>query len=60
MDTIDAAQEIEWAIVQGERGVYLLQSRAEATETNRDVRPVAVSHVKDQDPVVSLLSGRQR
>jgi pyruvate,water dikinase len=55
-----SAQEIEWAIVEGERGVYLLQSRAEAAETTRDVRPVATSHVKDQDPVVSLLSGRQR
>ena len=55
-----SAQEIEWAIVHGERGVYLLQSRAETTETNRDVKPGAAPQVKDQDPVVSLLSGHQR
>lgn len=56
-----AAQEIEWAIAQGERGVYVLQSAADSTEgVNRDPTVAAPPKNPTSDPVVSLLSGRQR
>jgi pyruvate,water dikinase len=55
-----AAQDIEWAIAHGERGVYLLQSRPETVWATREATPVAAPKAKAFDHVVSLLSGRQR
>jgi pyruvate,water dikinase len=55
-----SAQDIEWAIAHGERGVYLLQSRPETVWASRDAAPVAAPKAKPFDHVLSLLSGRQR
>jgi phosphoenolpyruvate synthase/pyruvate phosphate dikinase len=55
-----AAQDIEWAIAHGERGVYLLQSRPETVWARKSVAPVAAPKAKPFDHVLSLLSGRQR
>jgi pyruvate,water dikinase len=55
-----SAQDIEWAIAHGERGVYLLQSRPETVWANREAAPVAAPKAKPFDHVLSLLSGRQR
>ncbi len=54
------AQEIEWAIAQGERGVYVLQSRPEAVAPSRDARTAPAPRTEEFRGVVSLLSGRQR
>ena len=53
-----SAQDIEWAIAQGERGVYLLQSRPETVWAHREASAVAAPKVKTFEHVVSL-SGRQ-
>jgi pyruvate,water dikinase len=54
------AQEIEWAIAQGERGVYVLQSQPEIVAPTRDASTAAVPRGEAFRGVVSLLSGRQR
>jgi pyruvate,water dikinase len=53
------AQDIEWAIGHGERGVYVLQSRPETLWVDRDAAPAAAPARAALDQVVSL-SGRRR
>jgi pyruvate,water dikinase len=55
-----SAQDIEWAIAQGERGVYLLQSRPETVWASKSAASVAAPKDKAFDHVLSILGGRQR
>jgi pyruvate,water dikinase len=54
------AQVIDWAIAQGERGVYLLQTRSEQAWPQRESARNTQRKAETSDPVVSLLSGRRR
>lgn len=55
-----AAQDIEWAIAHGERGVYLLQSRPERLGASPAASTGAAPRANSFQQVTSLLSGRQR
>lgn len=55
-----SAQHIEWAIAQGERGVWLLQSRPDTGSASRDSSVSHTTSPKAPDPVISLRTGRQR
>ena len=55
-----SAQDIEWAIAHGERGVYLLQSRPETVWATKSASSVAAPKDKPFDHVLSILGGRQR